>query len=182
MRYMIISLVLLFSSLMVSAAELELRSFSISDQGTLEVMVPNSWNDSEIQTSGEEPPTIMFAPETGAQFRVAISLVLVTNPNGKLPTSDEIRSSVKNSAERLEPQSIEKHLEVKKFTGSANIGFYYSATDPAPKPDEYKYLSQGMLLVKDILIAFTILTNDGQDDIVKEAFALLASAQRKKII
>ena len=68
MRYTIIGLVLLFSSLMVSAADLEIRSFSIPDQGTLEVMVPNSWNDSDNQTSGEELPVVMFAPITGRSF------------------------------------------------------------------------------------------------------------------
>jgi hypothetical protein len=58
-------------------------------------------------------------------------------------------------------------------------GFYFSATDRAPKPDEYKFLTQGVVRVGELSVTFTILTNDGQDAVVKQALDALKSATQE---
>jgi hypothetical protein len=49
-------------------------------------------------------------------------------------------------------------------------------TDKAPNPGEYKYLTQGMLRVSELVVSFSILTNDGQEQVREDALALLKSA------
>ena len=46
----------------------------------------------------------------------------------------------------------------------------------APKPGEYKYMTQGMLVVRELAVSFTILTNDGQQQVVQDALTMLKSA------
>jgi hypothetical protein len=58
-------------------------------------------------------------------------------------------------------------------------GFYFAATDRAPKPDEYKFLTQGVVRVGELSVTFTILTNDGQDAVVKQALDALKGATQE---
>jgi hypothetical protein len=45
--------------------------------------------------------------------------------------------------------------------GESGMGYYFSATDRAPKPGEFKYLTQGILHIGELVASFTILSNDG---------------------
>ena len=67
-------------------------------------------------------------------------------------------------------------LIVKELSGPACHGYYFSATDKAPKSGEYAYMTQGIARTGDILIAFTVLTNDGQEAVVKAALDMLRGA------
>ena len=62
-----------------------------------------------------------------------------------------------------------------EFQGRSGPGFY-SATDRAPKPGEFKFLTQGIVRVGELAVTFTI-PNDGQEAVVKQALeALLKGA------
>jgi hypothetical protein len=61
-------------------------------------------------------------------------------------------------------------------SGASVIGYYYTVTDKAPKPGEFKLMTQGMFGLVDLRVSFTILTNEGQEGTVKEALAMLSSA------
>jgi hypothetical protein len=50
------------------------------------------------------------------------------------------------------------------------------ATDRAPKPGEWKYVTQGMVNIDGAPFAFTILTNDGQEAVAKAAMDLIRNA------
>ena len=71
---------------------------------------------------------------------------------------------------------MEGALPIQEFKGTEGRGFYFSATDRAPVPGEYKYLTQGIIRVGEIALAFTVLTNDGQEAVVKAALAVLQTA------
>ena len=71
---------------------------------------------------------------------------------------------------------MEHYLAVEPLTGAPGQGYHFSATDAEPKPGEFKYLSGGMLLVGDLVVSFTILTNDGQVKAKDQALAMLKSA------
>ena len=66
-----------------------------------------------------------------------------------------------------------------ELQGTAGKGFYFCATDRAPKPGEYKYLTQGTIRVGELLVTFTILTNDGQAGVVSGAMMMLKTARHK---
>jgi hypothetical protein len=87
---------------------------------------------------------------------------------------DEVAAAAQGAA----PQSVEKVLNVRALAGPGNQGYYFAATDTAPKPGEFKYLTQGIIHVGDINMAFTVLTNDGQDAVVKTALDMLRRASQ----
>jgi hypothetical protein len=68
-----------------------------------------------------------------------------------------------------------------EFQGRSGPGFYFSATDRAPKPGEYKFLTQGIVRVGELSVTFTILTNDGQEAVVKQALEALKGASQQGV-
>jgi len=179
MRYMFIGLALVLTSFMASAEDVVAKSYTLQKHGVLELKVPGSWNDSVAQTPNELPPTIELSPKTGAQFVMLITPIWPAESNIKPPTPDELRANVRQAADMALLQSVEDSIEVKELKGTINTGYYFTATDQAPKTGEFKYLNQGVIAVNDLLVSFTILTNDGQDAIVKEGLSLLSSAERR---
>lgn len=179
MRYTIVGLVLILTSFMALAENVVVRSYELQKHGTFELKVPASWRDYVAQPPGGLPPTITLSPKMGAKFQILVTPVWPARADVKSPTPDKLRASVRRAADIAVQQSVEKSIEVKELKGSANTGYYFAATDRAPQPGEFKYINQGVIAVNDLGVAFTILTNDGQDAIVKEALSLLSSAERR---
>ena len=80
----------------------------------------------------------------------------------------------------MKPQAAEKTLRLVGLQGASSKGYYFFTTDKAPKPEEYKYMTQGALVVGDLIVSFTILTNGNHEEIAKEALALLREARHLK--
>jgi hypothetical protein len=83
---------------------------------------------------------------------------------------------VERSAQSAKAQAVERDVPVVEFQGRTGPGFYFSATDRAPKPGEFDSLTQGIVRVGELSVTFTILTNKGQDRIVKQAIEALKGA------
>ena len=96
--------------------------------------------------------------------------------DAQLPTKESIRKIVERGMNDAQSQAVEKKLAVVAFDGQSGPGYYFSATDKAPKPGEYKYMTQGMLIVRELAVSFTILTNDGQQQVVQDALTMLKGA------
>jgi len=107
---------------------------------------------------------------------VLITAIWPIAPATKMPDDDTIRSQVVTSAKKIEPQSVEGRLALQELKGKNGRGFYFAATDRAPNPGEYKYLTQGIIRVGDIALSFTVLTNDGEEAVVKAALDTLRTA------
>ncbi len=61
--------------------------------------------------------------------------------------------------------------------GSNSFGYYFTLTDRAPKAGEFKYMTQGALRVGNLMVVFTVLTNDGQSKTVDDALSMMQSAK-----
>ncbi len=157
-----------------------LRRYELPNLDTLELRLPAGWVDNVDQPPGGGPPTIELGPTEGAPFQVFVT------PEWPEPTAPDIREtqalrdSVRDAAQRIQPQAVESFLEVRQLNGANGIGYYFAATDRAPRADEFKYMSQGALQVGDLTLWFTILTNDGQDTIVVDATTILQTAVHRR--
>jgi hypothetical protein len=92
------------------------------------------------------------------------------------PDRETLQRLAQRAAGGIKSPALEKTIEVLEFEGAAGVGYYFSVTDHAPKPGEYKYMTQGILPVGVLMLPFTVYTNDGQQDIVTEALTMLKSA------
>lgn len=170
---------LFFADGAVYAEESAIRIVELSGHGSIAFNVPASWQSSVRQPPNGLPPTIVFTPKSGEPFQILVSPVWPMRGEMNAPTQAELKDNVQSAAEKAAPQSVERMLDVKTLSGSKSVGYYFTATDKAPNPGEFKYLTQGMLGVGDLRVAFTILTNDGQSRVVSDALSMLSQATRR---
>ncbi len=171
---------LLVASQVVSAGDTVPRQFSLPDHGVFEIAVPADWQDQVGRPPNNLPPTIKFRPKAGPAFEVLMTLLWPIQ--GKAPPTDAptIRQEVEHTVDGVSSQAVEKHIDVHELKGSNGTGYYFSATDKAPAPGEYKYMTQGILPVGQLAVAFTILTNDGQELAVTQSLKALQNAANRK--
>jgi len=154
------------------------RHYPLGNSGSFRIDIPPSWNDEFQQPPKMSPPTIFLSPTAGNRF-----LILVTPIWGakkEFLKDEAIKEFVQKSAEKVKSQSVEKTLQLVEFRGTSGKGYYFFSTDKAPKPDEYKYMTQGTLAVGDLIVTFTVLTNGDHEQVAKEALTILREARHSK--
>lgn len=87
---------------------------------------------------------------------------------------------VQGAIARAAPQATERELKLIDLGSSGKPGFYFSATDKAPEPDGFKYLTQGAIAVDELRVAFTILSNGENNQAVAQALEMLRSVRRAR--
>jgi hypothetical protein len=138
--------------------------------------VPAAWNQKFEAPDSKTPPGVRLMQSQGATFNVFITPLSGTPAGGAMADQNKLRAIVTAASRDALAQSVEMSIPVHELTGDHVQGFYFSATDRAPKPEEWKYLTQGMVNIDGAPFAFTILTNDGQEDIAKAALELIRAA------
>jgi len=161
-----------------TASDIGVRRYELPDHGAIEFRIPTEWKDHVNQPPRRLPPTIVLEAKGGAPFQVLITPIWPARKDAPPSSAASLREIVQGSIERAKSQAVEKEITIRELDHAPGPGFYFSATDRAPNPGEYSQLTQGMLRLEDLSIAFTILTNSGQERIVADALKILRSAVR----
>jgi hypothetical protein len=138
--------------------------------------IPAAWNEKFDSPQTNMPPGVWLTPREGASFNVLITPLSGTPMGAAMTDENKLRAVVTSAARDALSKSIEMTIPVHDLTGPHVHGFYIFATDRAPNPGEWKYLTQGMINIDGAPFAFTILTNDGQEAVAKAALELIRSA------
>jgi hypothetical protein len=152
------------------------KKYALPAHGSLQLNVPAAWADEVRSPPGGVPPTILFRARSGRAFEVLVTPIWRSRPDIPEATKETIRQSVQRAADDAKADAVEETIPVRELAGAKGPGYYFAATDKAPKPGEYKYLTQGMVKLGDLTVTFTILTNDGQRQVVKDALEMVKSA------
>jgi hypothetical protein len=151
------------------------RRYPLGDYGSFRIDIPLSWRDELRQPSNRTSPVISLSPKSGNLFQIFITPIC--GAKREMLKDEAIKLLVQKSAERVKPQAVEKTLRLVGLQGSSSRGYYFFTTDKAPKPGEYKYMTQGVLAVGDLIVTFTILTSNNHEEVAKEALTLLKRAR-----
>lgn len=174
-KYIITSALLLAASL-ACAEPTAIRTFAVPDHGSLRLSAPKSWPVETRSAPNRNLPTIAFGPREGASYQVLITPLSPASKDQPPLPAGAVKQMVERAAQDARAQSVEKSLAVKQLKSGAHVGYYFSATDRAPKSDEYKYMTQGMFGLGEMMLTFTILTNDGYETVVPAALTMIKSA------
>ncbi|MDR2881936.1 MAG: hypothetical protein LBV29_08590 [Azoarcus sp.] len=178
-RLHFLALLLATASALAQTASAAERKFSLPDHGYFVIRVPSDWKDQVRQSPNRLPPTITFGPGSGKPFQVLLTTLWPATKDRPPLSRDQLRAGVERDARRVKAQAVESELPLVGFQGQSGPGFYFAATDRAPKPGEFKFLTQGVILVGELTVTFTILTNDGQELIIKQALDALKGAKQE---
>ena len=122
------------------------------------------------------------APPNKAQFQLANPhdmLVLVNAEAKPSPDADAdayMKLVIDKAIAEYQGLAVEQKLEPRSFSKGGTRGHVVCATDRAPKPEEYKYVCQGIATDDKVAVIFTVLYNDpGKAQAEKATKALEAS-------
>jgi hypothetical protein len=153
------------------------RSYKLPGHGQLRLHLPTGWNDEVRQHPGDFPPTIFISGFDGSPF------VVFVTPRWPDPhaasgfgTPKSIRAIVAKAAHAAEPESVEGNLGIVTMGGGRGPGYYFDATDRAPKPGEFKYMTQGAIATGGVVCTFTILTSDKKSVVKTKALNMVSQA------
>ena len=160
----------------VVAGPTESTTYVIPDAGILTLEVPLSWSDSKSQIPDEMPRTIYFSPTQGEAFEVLMTFRWNARQDPSVKEAQFLRSIAARAAEMAAAQATEKSLPIQRMPIKSGEMFFFSATDKAPRPGEYKFMTQGSMLIGDIAGTFTILTNDTNTSVAIDAMNVIRTA------
>jgi hypothetical protein len=152
-----------------------LHIFPMPDSSQLQMILPAGWNSRMRQPSDNVPPTIGLQPVSGAAFKATIIVKMPAWKGISPPTDDQVRELVLNTIASVQSQVAEKTIDISEFKGTAGAGYYFNATNAAPQPGDLKHLTQGAVRVGELILNFTIITDDGQEAVVQQGIGVLAT-------
>jgi hypothetical protein len=138
--------------------------------------VPATWNQKFESPQKNMPAGVLLTPHDGASFNVLLTPLSGTPLAPAMTDENKLRTIVTVAARNALAKSVEMTIPVHDLTGPDVHGFYFLATDRAPPPGEWKYLTQGVINIDGAPFAFSILTNDGGEAIAKSALELIRNA------
>jgi len=153
------------------------RTYNLPGHGQLHLHLPMGWNDEVRRHPGDFPPTIFISGFDGAPFVVFIT-PRWPDPHGAsdFGTPKSIHAIVAKAAHAAEPESVEGKLGIVTMGGGRGPGYYFDATDKAPKPGEFKYMTQGAVGAGGVVCTFTILTSDKKSVVKTKALNMVSQA------
>jgi len=173
-----LSVMFLVANNALAAGPKAIKKYPIPEHGVLELNVPNSWAIEVHQPQKGMSPTIIFRPAKGNDFQVLITVLWNKTGEQDFNSPDRIKTFVENDGQKLLSKTVETKIALRELKDANNAGYYYSFTDKAPKPGEYRYMIRGGIGVGNILLNFSILHRVKDSESVKEALSMLREAKQ----
>jgi len=170
--------ILLITSAVLAAEEKKIRKYPIPEHGTLELNVPNLWKGEVHKPQEKMVPTIIFNPAEGNEFEIMISVLWSKTGDQDFNSQGKVRTFVEKDGQKLLPNATETEIVLQEIKGVNNTGYYYSITDKAPNPGEYRYMTRGAIGVGKLFLNFTILHRVKDSQAVRDTLSILREAKQ----
>ncbi len=171
-------LTLLIASIVSAAGQKTIRKYPIPENGTLELNVPTPWKGGVNKLRENMPPTIIFSPLEGNDFQVMITVRWGKTGDQDFNSQEKVRTFVEKDGQKLLPNTAETKIVLTEIRGVSHSGYYFSVTDKAPKPGEYRYMTRGAIGTGNLFLNFTILHRVRDSQSVRDALSLLREAKQ----
>jgi len=163
----------------VHAADGELRAWAVPGRGKIEMVVPADWYDDPRGPQGALP-RVRFFDQLGQRppFDMTVTIAWSTGKEASFKDPARLRAFVSQSAEDVASGATEKRFLLREFEGESGRGYFFQATIQTPTAGAWPNLTQGALVVGDLLLAFSILTAEPKSPAVERAIAMLRTARK----
>lgn len=145
-----------------TAAAAQLQRYPIATQGALELQVPDGWVGEASGGTPKAPPTIQFSAP-GRDFAVLVTVFWSSQGDPAALKPESVRAAMEKQAAspEISERAEEAKRPVQELRGPQASGYYFSATDKTWKAGtgDYRYVTQGEVVVGTLVVTFTILTN-----------------------
>jgi hypothetical protein len=121
--------------------------------GSIEIDIPEH---ATAEEKGQNANALHYAFSDGKS--TMLTTIIFGAP--KKITEEKLKSTVRGTGQNMLDSAVENEIHLSSLKLEDGLAYYFSLTDKAPKPGEYKYVSQGLASLDEILISFTVLHND----------------------
>ena len=153
------------------------RAYPLPGHGTFELPVAEDWK-AAVAASADLPPTITFSPSAGRDFEFLVTPLWSKTADPGFNAPGTVKTFVEEQGRGLLSHAVEKQLVVNMLPGG-NLGYFYTLTDKAPGPGEYRYMTQGAVAVDDLFVTFTFLSNRRDDAQRSAVLGVLTNARHR---
>ena len=147
--------------------------------GSLRLEVPEGWV-LELESS-EAPSGTAYAitPPGGREFLLLVTPIADLNPSEE-DRCEWARSVTEDSRDKALSIAVETEVEVQERRAKGTCLLFFSVTDKTvtdPTTEDFKYMTQGMVVSGHVLATFTILTNIADPPEGDRALQMLQTAR-----
>lgn len=176
-RILFIAAVFLSSGNSALAADATVATvYNLPGHGQLQLQMPRGWNAELRHNAGADPLSIFISGFDGSPFAVFITPRFPDSHTTRdFGTPKSVHDMVANRARAMEKQAVEEKLSIVAM-GGGGPGYYFDATDPSPKPGEFKYMTVGAVTVGGMVCTFSIFTNHKESVVKNKALIMVSHA------
>jgi hypothetical protein len=160
-------------------AQAPVRSYAIPGHGTLQLTIASGWTEHVRSSDRGLPPTLEFTDEQSGSKLLVTPLWSPTD-DPQFTSAEYIRVAVERSAKHVQPTAVESELVLRDIGTSSGNGYYFWATDRAPKKGEHRFMATGVVPAGKLLLSFTVLSHQQPPDGVDEALKVVKSALHQR--
>ncbi len=164
------------------STDTEITPFPIPEHGEIIFQVPLSWDYTYFSLGETRPPVITFFRKDPAGkeiFQLNVSLLWDDGFERNILRDDNVRKLVEEVGEDILQFSDETELLLEHLEGKEGQGYFFDLSDSSARPGEYRYLTQGALGVGEVLLVFSLFTNDPEGQIREIALEMITTALLK---
>ena len=174
-------LIAAFAALNVADAFADIHRYEIPQRGAIVLDVPAGWRE-EVRFNAEakRPLIVKLSPATGSDFRVNVTPMWNPDPLAATLSAREIHAGVGTEAESAKRQAVERDLKVVDFTAGKSYGSYFSATARNATAGGFRHLTQGAMVLEDLVVHFDVYSNEAREDVVARTIEMVKAARREK--
>jgi hypothetical protein len=148
------------------------------EHGAIDLPAPPSWRVEAERPLVFVAPTITFSPPEGRAFSVLITVLRNANDDPHFNDPKTVSKLVAKARDLAVESATTRHIQILELNGDQLSGYYFTATDRKPKPGEWLYMTHGSASLQDLLLRFTIFSNDPKQPEAAATLAMLQKAQR----
>jgi hypothetical protein len=153
------------------------KVYNLPGHGQLRLNMPEGWNAELRHNAGADPLSIFISGFDGSPFAVFITPRFPDSQTARgFGTPKSVHDMVAKKAHAMEKQAVEDKLSIVTMGGGRGPGYYFDATDPAPKPGEFKYMTVGAVVVDEVICTFSIFTNHKESVVKNKALNMVGHA------
>lgn len=137
------------------------EDYPVPRHGELRLQVPAQWQVKYIfAADGSRPPSFRVYPLEGSDFDMSMTVYWHDGMDQDITGAESLRARVEQAGAEAMKSSTDQRLAVAPLEGAAGPGFLYDLQDTAAATEDYHYLTQGALAVGQLVVVFTILTDE----------------------
>jgi hypothetical protein len=165
----------------VFAEEAAFRQYKLPGHGFLEALVPLSWQDEvrEPPLLGL-PPTIVLHPNQSGEVLVMITPLWNIGSVRDFNSDKAVKEAINAEKDQLAAGASEEELILEKIEGPKASGYYFIATDKAPKPSQWKFTVRAAMATGELLVTVTVLGHDKEAAELEDALALIRNLRQRR--